>query len=70
MFPTGAVLVIGLCVALAAAGPSLLLWRAWNDIDRLRWLLADRNRRLQERQLEQAKTRAWRPDERPDLGHG
>lgn len=68
MYPVEAVLVVCACVALAAAGPSLLLWRAWGDIDRLRYALADRNRRLQERQLSEAKTRAWRPEERPDFG--
>lgn len=32
----GALAIIGLCIAAAAAGPSLLLWRAEKEIERLR----------------------------------
>lgn len=32
----GTIAIVGLCIALAAAGPSFLLWRAEKEIERLR----------------------------------
>lgn len=60
------VAVVALCVAAAAAGPSLLLWLAWGKIQQLEVTLADRNRRIVEMRRESAPTRVWRIDERPE----
>lgn len=62
----GTLAVVGLCIALAAAGPSFLLYRAELQIEALRMRLDDRNRRIVEMRRESAPTRVWRIDERPE----
>ena len=49
----GALAIVGLCIAAAAAGPSFLLYRAELEI-------ADLRRRLAESEFAGKKTRAWK----------
>lgn len=50
------VAVVGLCMAATAVGPCLLVWRAWNDVDRMRLRLEHRERQLAEKVFEAKKT--------------